>query len=342
MKPIELYQKLLTLPITSGIIANSRPNYYHSVESRAALCTQMKVEFLSYLSELVGTDIFNILKPKAENDIKLLTAGGYSNKNLKGVKTSNSWETFAESFVKILVKNGFFSYYNAKEAAKTLFRRTPGFYYGRAGAKIACFSHTSTERLIINDMRVLLNYGAILGGKSRNFVKSKFVAYSGHRFKDSKGLSFVVQNTQQKPVENLDRISITFHHEDYKGNPNIWVLRNIKECLVNVLVKMPHVSDITQVMYDKDVYVEFSIDTSVETPVTTSPAELATPVEVPQVPEPVKSSVTDDDIRAHLQNKIVVLSDEIGVLIQERDSIIESINDRTDRLEKIRKIIEVL
>lgn len=342
MKPIELYEKFLTLPITSSLIANSA-NYAgsYSVESRAARCAQMKVEFLSYVSGLVGTDVINILKPKAARDIKLWATGGYSNKNLKGVKTSNPWETFAESFVKILVKNGFFSYYNAKEAAKTLFKRERGFYYGRGGTQVTCFSHTSVERLIINNMRVLLNYGAILGGKSRNFVKSKLHPYSGDNFKNSKGLTFIVQNLRQKSIHSTDRISITFHHEDYEGNANINVLKNIKECLVNVLVKMPHVSNITQVMFDKDVCVEFSIVTETET-VATSPAELAAPVEEPKTPEPVKTSITDEDIRAHLQNKIVVLSDEIGVLIQERDSISEQITDRTDRLEKIRKIIEVL
>lgn len=298
-----------------------------------------------------------VLKPSFFKNCNLWLTGQWINHFSKGVKQDfvfkrsylqtkhcKSWESEIEGFIVILTKAGYFSYFNALKSAKTLFKRDGGFYYGRDGERVACFSHTSTERLIINNMRVLLNYGAILGGKSRNFVKSQFSPYSGQRFKDSTGLSFIVTSQKLTRLENSERISITFHHQDYKGNSNVGVLKNIKECLINVLTKMPHVSNITATSYDKDINVEFSINTYIETPVTTSPAELVepAPVEVPKPVEPIKAPITDDDIRAHLQNKIVVLSDEIGVLIQERDNISEQINDRTEKLDKIRKLIEVL
>lgn len=300
-------------------------------------------------------ELDKVLKPSFFKNCNLWLTGQWINHFSKGVKQDfafkrsylqtkhcKSWESEIEGFIVILIKAGYFSYFNALKSAKTLFKRDGGFYYGRDGERVACFSHTSTERLIINNMRVLLNYGATLGGKSRNFVKSQFSPYSGQRFKDSKGLNFIVES-RHKSV-NYERIAITFRHADYEGKSNLNILKLIKEHLTNVLVRMPHASNIIASIGDSEVYVEFNIDTTIETPVTTSPAELVepAPVEVPKPAEPIKAPITDDDIRAHLQNKIVVLSDEIGVLIQERDNISEQINDRTEKLDKIRKIIEVL
>lgn len=255
-------------------------------------------------------------------------------------KNCSSWESEIEGFIVVLTKSGYFSYFNALETAKNMFKRVPGYYYGRNGEKVCCYSHTSTQSLVASNMRVMLDAGASLGGQRINRVP-EINPYTGHIFKNSTGLSFIVES-RYKSV-NDERIGITFRHADYRGNANSNVLQAVKDCLINLLIKMPHVSNINATTACKETYVEFSIDTNAENPTTvTSPAELAAPVEEPKIPEPVKLTITDEDIRAHLENKIVVLSDEIGMLIQERDNISEQINDRSEKLEKIRKLIEVL
>lgn len=348
MKKQALYEMFLADPEISHII-KMVPHSKITNQLRSQIYNRMIMICENLTDNKVNLD--RVLKRSFYKNSTLWLTGQWVNHFSKSIKQDfllkrnyfmnkncNAWESELEGFIVILSKSGYFSYFNALKTAKTLFKRVPGYYYGRNGEKVCCYSHTSTESLVASNMRVMLDSGAALGGNCKNRVP-EINPYTGHNFKNSTGLSFVVEK-RHKGID--ERISITFRHADCRGNANSNVLQSVKDCLTNLLIKMPHVFSINAITAGNEMYIEFSIDTNAENPVTvTSPAELVAPVKVEEE-KPVKTTITDEDIRAHLENKIVVLSDEIGVLIQERDNISEQINDRSEKLEKIRKLIEVL
>lgn len=325
-----------------------------------------------------SVDLVYVLKSSFTQDLEKWLKGEWINREIKVSFNRRSFlETEIVGLIKLLTINGFFSYYSAREAAQTLFKEVPGtsnYFYGRNGLAERAYvtSNSSARNIISSGFKYLLTYGRSLNGLNRERVQVPLQPVHESWFFADTINSKILYSVEVNEGEQENNYDVALIVRYSKGQKSCNVMnRLIIDQIAAAFSYMPHVSKEYFGMSQGPkigvdyVCAKFTIDLS--SSVKTSPAELVKEVAVSssglspseviefashkvlagddQEPEQnaiVPMAINDDIVKAYLEKRVVELSDELGILINQRDTISEQIANKSDQQNKLRAILEVL
>lgn len=332
MKAINLYNEIISW--TKFYTRNKSP----SVETREKVTNIV----VTQLNTNIGQVCFYVLNSSFKKELDEWVKGKRFNMCIKGAKYDGilSWAQQIESLTKIIIRAGYIAYMSAKNEAKNLFKCVPDVMPWVISKNINKFISLGKNFSYDKD-RVNLKLRESKIDHPATFTGPARIVYNLH---------------VAKMGGNKAKVTMRFRH--HSDSNSLVITERLHRHIFATLMHMPHVSDTRVDILSlpmsspiskspkEYVCVEFIIDGSKEF-IISSPKELLENKEKEkQSPDFVEISpspdITDEQIKVWAENKLSFISDEIGVLIQERDSITEQIQEQTNRLEKIRKIIEVL
>ena len=258
---------------------------------------------------------------------------------------------------------------------QTLFKKVPGtsnYFYGRNGLAERAYvtSSSSAKNVISSGFKYLLTYGRHLNGLNRERIQVPLQSVNESWFFADTINSKVLYSVEVNRGEQENNYDITLIVRYSKGQKSCKTMnRLIRDQIMAAFSYMPHISKEYVGMGqgpkpDVDyIRAKFTIDLS--SSVKTSPAELTQVVsssglspsqefdiachkvlagddQEPEQNAIVPMAINDDIVKAYLEKRVVELSDELGILINQRDTISEQIANKSDQQNKLRAILEVL
>lgn len=368
-----LFDSLIKTPFYNFLNTQIQYSHAKAVDNRATMFEEFK-QCIRGLG--LDCDPSLVLKHRYIADTSKWLKGQYSPSYIKTVDVhpnESKWHLEALAFTQILIRAGFISYVNARKACGSLLKFGDyQTYFGRNGVPQRLTQNTSiyvdnrldtdSDRIkntVASGLEQMLNYGRVLISK-RDRVNIPFqLCRTDASFfnKNYQGPAAVRFHVQAGVIErNLFEVVIRLRHVGNEDSSNT-VHRLIADQLSNVLSHMPHVRNVgknvgNMIGVSKEdnnktgVEVRFVINTAYDFTVT-SPADLAAPPKeqpsvIKVVKEIIKAEVTEKDVAHFFDRRIMVLNDELGALISNRDTILEQIKQAEFKLAKLIAAKEVL
>lgn len=353
------------------------------VEIQRALRKSILHEMFRIIQENLHVNSVNlvyVLKGSFTRDLEKWLRGDWINREIKVSFNRRSFlETEIVGLIKLLTINGFFSYYSAREAVRTLFKKVPGtsnYFYGRNGLAERAYvtSSSSVKNIISSGFKYLLTYGRHLNGLNRERIQVPLQSVNESWFFADTINSKVLYSIEVNAGEAENNYDIILNIRYSKGTESCSLMNHlISGQISSAFSYMSHVRKVivgvgpglngnAKLNY---VRAKFTIDLS--SSVKTSPSDLAKEIAVSssglspsqefdvachkvldddaQEPEQnaiVPMAINDDIVKAYLEKRVIELSDELGILINQRDTISEQIANKSDQQNKLRAILEVL
>lgn len=356
MKPIELYKELMALPAIASIITSVQ--FHH--KTAPAHRKQILNIISRHLDQAYGVRTIGVFKSGYVRDANAWINGNRLNLLIKGVGYTPAigWSSEMQSITRILIRNGFSRWVNARNTAKNLFKPFNGDYqrfYGRNGDPQYLYTGANNidreewlNSVISAGMKVFAQTGQYLShDKDRIDIRFSRISNTGFYFhipKYSPSNIFFYVNTKEI---SKDKFNVTINFRHITENRQDFVTRRLSDHLQAALCSMPHASNISTRIS--------SVDSAYHRDILTINFDFVFPQESQQpVPEEIKpmitspaelsnaSNISEADIEAFLNRRIVELSDDLGVLYNQRDMITEQIEQKTHQQRKFKQILEAL